>query len=241
MRHPFIVNLHHAFQSREKLFYILDYCPGGELFYHLKAEVRFSLKRAQLYTAEIALGLDHMHSLGIIYRDLKPENILIDEEGHVKLADFDLCKRTREDNEDRGGGAVVIGQKGSVGPAKTFCGTPEYTAPEMILGQAKTAYGKGVDWWALGTLLYEMLVGLPPFYNSDMAKMCRRILQDKLMPHVLVSPVAFELISKLLERDPEKRLGSKPDHMEVFKVISRHCNAIATPLQRHFNAILTPF
>jgi len=211
MRHPFIVTLHHSFQSRDMLYYILDYCPGGELFYHLKVERTFTTSRAMLYTAEIALGLDHMHSLGIIYRDLKPENILIDAEGHIKLADFDLCKRTRDD------ASSPRSQRGSVGPAKTFCGTPEYTAPEMILGQAKMTYGKSVDWWALGTVLYEMLSGLPPFYNQVMAKMYQKILYDELQYKPPMDPLAFALVQRLLIRDPVKRLGSSPHDMGKLK------------------------
>jgi len=212
MRHPFIVNLYHAFQSSDKLYYVMDYCPGGELFYHLKADGRFSKDRTRLYTAEIALGLEHMHGLGIIYRDLKPENILLDTEGHIKLADFDLCKRTKEDEK-------AVGSSISVGPATTFCGTPEYTAPEMILGQAKKEYGKGVDWWALGTLIFEMLEGIPPFYDTDMSKMCQRILFMKLKPgkHVLAQTPEWNLIGKFLVRDPDARLGTQPGHMDIIK------------------------
>eukprot|EP00658_Telonema_sp_P-2_P075654 TRINITY_DN652_c0_g1_i9.p1 TRINITY_DN652_c0_g1~~TRINITY_DN652_c0_g1_i9.p1 ORF type:complete len:296 (+),score=59.71 TRINITY_DN652_c0_g1_i9:139-1026(+) len=162
----------------------------------LKRDGCFKVPRAKLYTAEISLGLNHLHNLGIIYRDLKPENILIDSEGHVRLADFDLCKHTLKAN----------GELGS--EAKTFCGTPEYTAPEMILGQAKKAYQKEVDWWALGTLLYEMLTGLPPYYDKCLSTMCEMILGSPLKQHFSVPPDAFDLISRWLERDPKSRLGS---------------------------------
>eukprot|EP00656_Telonema_subtile_P053559 TRINITY_DN7793_c0_g1_i1.p1 TRINITY_DN7793_c0_g1~~TRINITY_DN7793_c0_g1_i1.p1 ORF type:complete len:412 (-),score=85.12 TRINITY_DN7793_c0_g1_i1:408-1643(-) len=199
VKHPFIVNLHYAFQDKNTLNYVMDLCPGGELFVHLQRDGCFKVPRAKLYTAEISCGLEHLHRCGIIYRDLKPENILIDAEGHVRLADFDLCKHTLTEN----------GEIGS--EAKTFCGTPEYTAPEMILGQAVTAYGKGVDWWALGTLLYEMLTGLPPFYDMQLTNMCESILHAPLKPHRSVPPAAFDLISKWLQRDPAKRLGSGPD------------------------------
>lgn len=208
VKHPFIVNLHYAFQDKDTLNYVMDLCPGGELFVHLKRDGCFTLPRAKLYTAEIACGLDHLHSRGIIYRDLKPENILIDSEGHVKLADFDLCKHTLNEN----------GEVGS--EAKTFCGTPEYTAPEMILGQAREAYGKGVDWWALGTLLYEMLTGLPPFYDKCLTTMCEGILHAELKQPQGFDDKAFNLISKWLERDPQKRLGSEAKSFEKIKAHS---------------------
>lgn len=205
VKHPFIVNLHYAFQDKDSLNYVMDLCPGGELFVHLKRDSCFPVPRARLYTAEISCGLDHLHMLGIIYRDLKPENILIDSEGHVRLADFDLCKHTRKEN----------GEIGS--EAKTFCGTPEYTAPEMILGQAVKAYGKGVDWWALGTLLYEMLTGLPPFYDCCLTNMCNNILYKDLQMHHSVPAAAFDLISKWLQREPDKRLGSKANDFDRIK------------------------
>lgn len=205
VKHPFIVNLHYAFQDKDSLNYVMDLCPGGELFVHLKRDSCFAVPRARLYTAEISCGLDHLHTLGIIYRDLKPENILIDSEGHVRLADFDLCKHTLKEN----------GELGS--EAKTFCGTPEYTAPEMILGQAVKAYGKGVDWWALGTLLYEMLTGLPPFYDCCLTNMCNNILYKDLQMHNSVPAAAFDLISKWLQREPDKRLGSKTHDFDKIK------------------------
>lgn len=201
--HPYIVNLHYAFQTKDKLYFILDYCPGGELFYHLKNEGCFSRNRTMHYVAEISSALDYMHSMGIIYRDLKPENLLIDEQGHMRLADFGLCKRT----------VTAEGEK----KAKTFCGTPEYIAPEILLGQEKKAYGKEVDWWALGTLLYEMLSGLPPFYDKKVNLMYRKILHDPLRPHARVPPDAFALVQQLLERKPASRLGSGPDDMAKIK------------------------
>lgn len=223
VKHPFIVNLHYAFQDDDTLNYVMDLCPGGELFVHLKRDGCFNTRRAKLYTAEIACGLDHLHSQGIIYRDLKPENILIDAEGHVRLADFDLCKHTLDEN----------GQLGS--EAKTFCGTPEYTAPEMIRGQAVMPYGKGVDWWALGTLLYEMLTGLPPFYDKDLQKMCDKILHHELREHQRVQPDAFHLISQWLQKDPQDRLGTLANDFErikahsFFSYVHEH-NGVAEPL-----------
>jgi len=200
--HPYIVNLHYAFQTKDKLYFVLDYCPGGELFFHLKNEGCFSRNRTMHYVAEISSALDYMHSMGIIYRDLKPENLLIDEAGHMRLADFGLCKRT----------ITAEGEK----KAKTFCGTPEYIAPEILLGQEKKAYGKEVDCWALGTLLYEMLSGLPPFYDKKVNIMYRKILHDPLRPHPRVPPEAFSLVAQLLERKPTARLGA--GHADFDKI-----------------------
>ena len=129
IRHPFIVRLHYAFQTDEKLYFVIDYLNGGELFYHLRRECRFSQSRSVFYAAEILLALECLHSNGIIYRDLKPENILLDREGHIKLTDFGLSK-IRKDKE-----ALAF----------TFCGTPEYVAPEIIRGEG---YSKEVDFWA---------------------------------------------------------------------------------------------
>jgi len=155
IRHPFLTRMYFAFQSEGKLYMVLNYLPGGELFYRLKREGRFSVERVRLYTAEIALGLGHLHSLDMIYRDLKPENILLDEIGHICLTDFGLSKE------------MVT----TANAARTFCGTPEYLAPEILQG---IGHGKAVDWWSLGTLVFEMLTGLPPFYSRNMTHMYER-------------------------------------------------------------------
>merc|ERR1711865_71558 len=158
---------------------------------------KFSQNRTRQYVGEISSALDFMHQLGVIYRDLKPENLLIDEDGHMKLADFGLCKRT-------------VSAEGA-NKATTFCGTPEYIAPEILLGQDRRSYGKEVDWWALGTLLYEMLSGLPPFYDKNVNQMYRKILKEPLRPHARVPAAAFDLVSKFLVRKPDERLGSGPN------------------------------
>jgi len=186
---PFIVKMHYAFQTQGKLYLILDYVRGGELFFQLKREGLFSVERVRLYAAEIILAIKHLHEKDVIYRDLKPENLLLDEDGHIMLTDFGLSKE------------AVTRKNG----ARTFCGTPEYLAPEIL--QA-FGHGKAVDWWSLGTLMYEMLTGLPPFYSQNRKVMFERILNSELTfpPHIQAD--AQHLLAALLKRDPEERLGS---------------------------------
>ena len=187
--HPFIVSLNYAFQTPDKLYFVLDYCAGGELFFHLGREGRFSERRAQFYAGQITLALEHLHSLGIIYRDLKPENVLLDHRGNVRLTDFGLSKEGIHD---------------TVSGAHSFCGTPEYLAPEIL---NRGGHGRAVDWWSLGALLYEMLTGLPPFYCKDRSRLFERIRRGTLEFPEDVSPVARDILSKLLERDPHRRMG----------------------------------
>lgn len=189
--HPFLMKLHYAFQSDSKLYLVMDYLTGGELFFHLKNERRFSEDRGRFYAAEILLGIEHLHAHGVIYRDLKPENVLLDGEGHVCLTDFGLSKRAGPDQE-----------------TQTFCGTPEYLAPEVIVGDA---YGKAVDWWSFGVMLYEMLVGLPPFYSENVHRMYELIQRANLRFPDGVSPEARSLLVRLLQRNPALRLGSGAD------------------------------
>jgi len=191
IKHPFIVNLRFAFQSEDKLYLLLDFINGGELFHYIQKEKRFSEIRAKFYSAEIALVISYLHVQGIIYRDLKPENILLDGEGHICLTDFGLCKEGLGLNETTG----------------TFCGSLEYLAPEVLNPDQQTnGYTIAVDWWALGILLYEMLVGIPPFYSSDQNTMAKLILDGNLNVPQFVSPEAKDIISKFLERDVKKRL-----------------------------------
>lgn len=140
IHNPFLVHLVYAFQTPDKLYMVLDYMGGGELFFWLKKDRRFSESRCKLYAAEMTCGLDALHSANIVYRDLKPENILLDLEGHLRFTDFGLAK----------GGVTGAGPEGGT---KTFCGTPEYLAPEILENKG---HGKAVDWWAMGTLLYEV-------------------------------------------------------------------------------------
>uniref|UniRef100_I2CPC4 RAC serine/threonine-protein kinase n=1 Tax=Nannochloropsis gaditana (strain CCMP526) TaxID=1093141 RepID=I2CPC4_NANGC len=198
IKHPYIVGLSMAFQTQDKLFFVLDYCAGGELFFHLGKLGKFSEPRSRFYSAEITLALEHVHKLDIVYRDLKPENVLLDARGHVRLTDFGLSKE---------------GISGNTSGAHSFCGTPEYLAPEILNRQG---HGRAVDWWSLGALLYEMLTGLPPFYCRDREKLFEKIRNAELTFPKFVSPPARSVLTGLLTRDPALRLGSGPtDAAEV--------------------------
>uniref|UniRef100_A0A8C6WUF9 Serine/threonine-protein kinase Sgk1 n=1 Tax=Neogobius melanostomus TaxID=47308 RepID=A0A8C6WUF9_9GOBI len=196
VKHPFLVGLHYSFQTADKLYFVLDYINGGELFYHLQRERCFLEPRARFYAAEIASALGYLHSLNIVYRDLKPENILLDSQGHIILTDFGLCKENIEPN----------------GTTSTFCGTPEYLAPEVL---HKQPYDRTVDWWCLGAVLYEMLYGLPPFYSRNTAEMYDNILNKPLQLKPNISNAARHLLEGLLQKDRTKRLGCKDDFLEI--------------------------
>jgi serine/threonine protein kinase len=188
--HPFVVCLHYAFQTREKLYFVLDYCPGGDLFFHLSRCGCFPEPMAKFYTAEIILALIHLHEQGIVYRDLKPENIMLDVDGHVKLADFGLAKE---------------GITSQLDGTYTMCGTPEYLPPEIL---NRGGHGTAVDWWNLGMVLYEMLTGRPPWYTQDRHELFNRLRNAELEFPEGLSIDAMDLIRGLLIRDPSKRLGA---------------------------------
>ena len=186
---PFIVKLRYAFQNPKKLYFLLDYCPGGELFFHLQKAGRFDEERGRFYAAQIVLALQELHRHDIIYRDLKPENVLIDLDGYIHITDFGLSKDNVKDNSS----------------AHSFCGTPEYLAPEIL---KKLGHGKAVDWWSLGAIIFEMLTGLPPFYTKEREKLFYNIKFGDLKFPAYISPACKDLLSKLFIKDPEKRLGS---------------------------------
>ncbi|XP_028925918.1 serine/threonine-protein kinase Sgk2 isoform X1 [Ornithorhynchus anatinus] len=196
VKHPFLVGLHYSFQTSEKLYFVLDYVNGGELFFHLQRERCFLEPRARFYAAEVASAVGYLHSLNIIYRDLKPENILLDSQGHVVLTDFGLCKEGMEPEET----------------TSTFCGTPEYLAPEVL---RKQPYDRTVDWWCLGAVLYEMLFGLPPFYSRDMSQMYENILHQPLQIQGGRTVAACDILQALLHKDQKRRLGAKMDFLEI--------------------------
>jgi serine/threonine protein kinase len=199
LAHPFLVCAHFTFQTDTKIVMILDYVPGGELFARLKYEHHFSESRAKLYAAEILLGLGHLHGNGLAYRDLKPENILLDAEGHVRITDFGLVKPELTHFRST---------------TTTFCGTPQYMAPEVLL---KQPYTKAVDWWAFGILVYEMLIGLPPFWDDNREVVYQKVLNDRVFFPYLLSAEAEDLILSLLDRDPATRLGAGPEDYEEIK------------------------
>uniref|UniRef100_A0A671KWN8 Ribosomal protein S6 kinase n=1 Tax=Sinocyclocheilus anshuiensis TaxID=1608454 RepID=A0A671KWN8_9TELE len=198
VNHSFVVKLHYAFQTEGKLYLILDFLRGGDLFTRLSKEVMFTEEDVKFYLAELALGLDHLHSLGIIYRDLKPENILLDEEGHIKLTDFGLCKE-----------AIDYEKK-----AYSFCGTVEYMAPEVVNRQGHT---HSADWWSFGVLMFEMLTGSLPFQGKDRKETMNLILKARLGMPQFLSAEAQNLLRALFKRNPTNRLGSGPDGAEEIK------------------------
>ncbi|KZT25592.1 Pkinase-domain-containing protein [Neolentinus lepideus HHB14362 ss-1] len=189
VNNPFIVPLKFSFQTPDKLYLVMSFVNGGELFYHLQREGKFDEDRSRFYAAELLCALEHLHGFNVVYRDLKPENILLDYTGHIALCDFGLCKLNMSETEK----------------TNTFCGTPEYIAPELLLNQG---YTKTVDWWTLGVLLYEMMSGLPPFYDENVNVMYERILNDPLQFPPDISREAMSIITGLLQRDPTKRLGA---------------------------------
>lgn len=193
--HPFLVKLRYSFQTVSALCFVLEYCPGGELFNLLQKKRRFSEEQTRFFAAQMVLALEYLHSKDVIYRDLKPENVLIDAEGYIKITDFGLSRQHAKDNE-----------------AKSICGTPEYLAPEIIM---KLGYGKAVDWWTLGSIIYEMLTGIPPFYSQSKQELFEKIKMQHPKYPAYFSPLATDLISLLLKKDFIKRLGHKGGAAEV--------------------------
>ncbi|CAF90656.1 unnamed protein product [Tetraodon nigroviridis] len=189
VKHPFIVDLIYAFQTGGKLYLILEYLSGGELFMQLEREGIFMEDTACFYLAEISMALGHLHQKGIIYRDLKPENIMLNSQGHVKLTDFGLCKESIHD------GTVT----------HTFCGTIEYMAPEILM---RSGHNRAVDWWSLGALMYDMLTGAPPFTGENRKKTIDKILKCKLNLPPYLTQEARDLLKRLLKRNASSRLGA---------------------------------
>ncbi|KAI5108229.1 RAC-gamma serine/threonine-protein kinase, partial [Silurus meridionalis] len=253
-RHPFLTSLKYSFQTKDRLCFVMEYVNGGELFFHLSRERVFSEDRTRFYGAEIVSALDYLHSTKIVYRDLKLENLMLDKDGHIKITDFGLCKEGITD-------AATM---------KTFCGTPEYLAPEprwaklmeaacstalLVERQALCAtrssaslahrrvvledndYGRAVDWWGLGVVMYEMMCGRLPFYNQDHEKLFELILMEDIKFPRTLSADAKSLLSGLLIKDPNKRLGGGPDDA---KEIMRHSFFAAVDWQDVYDKKLIP-
>ena len=190
--HPFLISLKYSFQTADRLCFVMEYVNGGELFFHLRHFRVFGEDRTRFYGAEIISALGYLHSHGIIYRDLKLENLLLDKDGHIKIADFGLCK------ED-----ITYGRT-----TKTFCGTPEYLAPEVL---EDNDYGRAVDWWGVGVVMYEMICGRLPFYNKDHEKLFTLIVMEEVRFPRKIGNEAKDMLGGLLVKDPSKRLGGGPE------------------------------
>ncbi|KAI0081670.1 kinase-like protein [Panus rudis PR-1116 ss-1] len=195
---PFLVGLKFSFQTETDLYLVTDFKSGGELFWHLQRETRFSEDRARFYIAELILALEHLHKYDIVYRDLKPENILLDATGHVALCDFGLSKPDLRSDE----------------LTNTFCGTTEYLAPEVLLDEH--GYSKLVDFWSLGVLLFEMCCGWSPFYAEDTQQMYKNICFGKIrFPKGVINEDGKQFVKGLLNRNPKHRLGAQRDAAEL--------------------------
>ncbi|XP_044259152.1 ribosomal protein S6 kinase 2 beta isoform X2 [Tribolium madens] len=197
VEHPFIVKLHYAFQTAGKLYLILDFLRGGDLFSRLSKEVMFTEEDVKFYLAELALALNHLHTIGIIYRDLKPENVLLDADGHIALTDFGLSKLPLEE-----------------GKAYSFCGTVEYMAPEVV---NRKGHSFAADWWSFGVLMFEMLTGSLPFQGANRRDTMTQILKAKLGMPANLSSEAQSLLRALFKRNPANRLGAGPGGVEDLK------------------------
>ena len=197
--YPLLCGLIFCFQTEERIYFVMPFLSGGELFQHLRKFRTFDEEKVRFYGAQIALALEYLHSKGIVYRDLKPENILMDEDGYLKLADFGMAKKLKDDEK-----------------AMSFCGTPEYLAPEIITMEG---HDKNADWWSFGILLFEMLCGLPPFYVENLDKMYDMIKNNpvKFPKRITLSDDAKDVIKKLLEKNPKKRLGAQNGIEEIKK------------------------
>lgn len=200
--HPFFVKMAYIFQTDQKIYFVMNFIRGGELFTHLQNEKRFKEERAKFYAAQIISAIGYLHKKKIIYRDIKPENILMGEDGYLYLADFGLAKEMT--NRDF---------------TSSFCGTPEYLAPEIIQNKG---HNHAVDWWSIGILIYEMIVGFPPFYHSNQQTMYELIekfpvkFPDPFKHKIPMSEEIKDLISKLLEKDAKDRIGTEGGVDEII-------------------------
>merc|ERR1719150_1038751 len=197
MRHPFLVNMFACFQTKSHVCFVMEYAAGGDLMMHIHADV-FSEPRAVFYTACVVLGLQYLHENKIIYRDLKLDNLLLDTDGYVKIADFGLCKEGMGFGDRTG----------------TFCGTPEFLAPEVL---TETSYTRAVDWWGLGVLIFEMLVGESPFPGDDEEEVFDSIVNDEVRYPRFLSLEAIAIMRRLLRKNPERRLGASERDAEDVK------------------------
>ena len=201
--HPFLVGMEYLFQNDLRLYFVMPFIRGGELYKVYQASKRFEEATVKFYAAQLILAIGYLHSKGIVHRDLKLENILLDQNGYLKIIDYGLAKMLKDDEE-----------------AATFCGTPEYLAPEMVNNEG---HDKGVDWWALGVLMYEMLIGVTPFFNRNKNMLFNKIKNSKVVfpdrkkYRIDYSDEIVDLVQKLLTKDRAHRLGAKNDYQEVIE------------------------
>ncbi|TNM95414.1 hypothetical protein fugu_016497 [Takifugu bimaculatus] len=186
--HPYLTQLYCCFQTSDRLFFVMEFVNGGDLMFHIQKSRKFEEPRARFYTAEITSALMFLHGKGILYRDLKLDNVLLDKDGHCKLADFGMCKEGIFEGAATG----------------TFCGTPDYIAPEIL---QEMLYGPSVDWWALGVLLYEMLSGHAPFEAENEDDLFESILNEEVIYASWLSTEATNILKALLTKNSAHRLG----------------------------------
>ncbi|KAK5854372.1 hypothetical protein PBY51_015447 [Eleginops maclovinus] len=190
-KHPYLTQLFCCFQTKDRLFFVMEYVNGGDLMFQIQRSRKFDEARSRFYAAEVTSALMFLHQHGVIYRDLKLDNILLDAEGHCKLADFGMCKE-----------GILDGVT-----TTTFCGTPDYIAPEIL---QELDYGPSVDWWALGVLMYEMMAGQPPFEADNEDDLFESILHDDVLYPVWLSKEAVSILKAFMTKSPNKRLGCVP-------------------------------
>ena len=209
--HPFLVGMHSCFQDPARLYFVIEFVNGGDLMFHMQKQRKLPEDHARFYSAEIVLALNFLHSRFVIYRDLKLDNVLLDSDGHIKLTDYGMCKE---------------GMVGENAVTYTFCGTPNYIAPEILRG---LPYGFSVDWWALGVLMYEMMAGKSPFdlagivdttsaENTEEA-LFQVILERPIRMPRWLSVIASRVLKKFLDKDPGSRLGCSHDGLGLGCVI----------------------
>nr|VZH91152.1 unnamed protein product [Spirometra erinaceieuropaei] len=198
--HPFLVGLHSCFQTPSRLFFVIEFVNGGDLMYHMQRHLRLPEDYAKFYAAEICIALNFLHERQIVYRDLKLDNVLMDCEGHIKLTDYGMCKEGISETNT----------------TSTFCGTPNYIAPEILRGES---YSFSVDWWALGVLMFEMVSGRSPWEGVGQSENPDQNTEDYLFRVILNNPIRYprsvsvqttNILQRFLNKDPMERLGCPP-------------------------------